>query len=287
VKSPLIRTIFLLISIVTAPALGQNSVPPPAPAKSEAIPIFALLGSDRDGSVSIDPMLLIDGNKIQSVPYPCTETPALRDFENQYLHPGATYTVVFGGVQRGTASVTKLEGSDWGVRLDSDVRIQGLTMALAAGSPSLVGRVGSRRSPTATEKNHIEQMAREILTSKGVPATSLTRMHLTQVVATELNHSLKLIASVAIERADKLGMEYSLFFLSDPVSSEKSVIWFQQPKGETDAEVVYFIDHLDAKQNGDRVFVRRVFYENYRYEIYKSQDSRWMKEFTSDVFGCL
>lgn len=284
-KSPLIRTIFLLINIASAPAFGQNSVPPPV--KNEAIPIFALLGSDRDGSVSIDPMLLIDGNKIQSVPNPCTETPALRAFENQYLYPGATYTVAFGGVQRGTVSVTKLEGSDWGVRLDSDVRIQGLTMALAAGSPSLVGRVGSRRNPTATEQNHIEQLAREILTSKGVPSASLTRMRLTQVVATELNHSLKLIASVEIERANKLGMEYSLFFVSDPVSNEKSVIWFQQPKGETDAEAVYLIDHLDDKQNGDRIFVRRVFYENYRYEVYKSRDSHWVKEFTSDVFGCL
>jgi hypothetical protein len=286
VKRLAIRAIsLLLLSVVATTALGQNQVS--APARKEVIPVFALLGSDRDNSVSIDPMLLIDGEQIRPVPNPCTETPTLRDFENQYLKPGATYPVVFGGVQRGTASVTKLEGSDWGVRLDSDIRIQGLTMALAVGSVSLGSSAGSRRTPTATEQNHIEQLAREILLSKGVLASSLNRMRVTQATSAELNRSLKFIASVEVERADKLGIEYSLFFVSDPVSNDKSVIWFQHPKGETEAEAVYFIDHLATEQNGDQMFVRRVFYENYKYEVYRHRDGRWIREFASEVFGCL
>ena len=264
---------------------GQTSVPPSA--KSQPVPIFALLGSDRGDSVSIDPMLFFDGQEIRSVPNPCTETQALRDFEHQYLNPGTSYPVVFGGAQRGTASVTKLEGTDWGVRLDSDVRIQGITMALAVGSASLLGRDGSRRIPTPAEQDHIGRVAREILTSEGVPVTSLPRMRLTQVTAMELNHSMKLIASAEIERTDKLGMEYSLFFVADPVSNDRSVIWFQHPPEETDAEAVYLLDHLDAGQDGERMFVRRVFYENYKYEVYKSRGGGWIKEFASDVFGCL
>ena len=264
---------------------NQASVPPPA--RNEAIPVFALLGSDRDNSVSIDPMLLIDGQQIRPVPNPCTETSALHDFENQYLKPGATYPVVFGGVQRGTASVTKLEGDEWRVRMDSDVPINADTMALAVGSSFLGGSSGVRRKPTAAEQKRIEQVARELLTSKGVPAKSLLRMRLTQVTATELNRSLKLIASVEVERSDNLGMEYSLFFVCDPVSDEKSVIWFQQPEGETDAEAVYLIDFLPAEHNGDRMFVRRVFYENYKYEVYRHGDGRWIREFASEVFGCL
>ena len=286
VKRSSIGAILLLLVVVFVKAIGQKSLPSP-PAENQSIPIFALLGSDRGDSVSIDPMLLLDGQEIRSVPSPCNETPALHDFENQYLKPGAAYPIVFGGVRRGTASVTKLEGSDWGVRLDSDVRIQGLTMALAVGSVSLVGSGGSRRIPTPTEQNHIEHVAKEILTSKGVPATSLTRMRLTQITATDLNHSEKLVASVEVERADKLGMEYSLFFLTDPVSNEKSVVWFQHPETETDAEAVYLIDHISAEQEGDRLFVRRVFYENYKYEVYKYRDGGWMKEFASDIFGCL
>ena len=98
------------------------------------------------------------------------------------------------------------------MRLDSDVRIQGMTMALAVGSASLVAYGGSRRNPTAIEQKQIEQAAREILTSEGVPTKSL---------------------------------------------------------------------------NGDRMFVRRVFYENDKYEVYKNRDGRWIKEFESEVFGCL
>lgn len=283
VKSKTIPAIFLLLIVVAATALGQKS----PPAKNDVVPIFALLGSERDNSVSIDPILLIDGQQIRSVPDPCTETPALLDFQNQYLKPGATYSVVFGGIQRGTASVTKLEGDEWRVRLDSDVRIQGMTMALAVGSAAPVAQGGSRRDPTAVEQKHIEQAAREILISEGVPAESLTRLRLTQVTATELNHSQKLIASVEIERADKLNMDYSLFFVLDPLFNKKSVVWFQHSKGETDAEAVYLIDLLVAEHNGDRMIVRRVFYENYRYEVYQNRDGRWTKEFASEVFGCL
>jgi hypothetical protein len=285
VKTLAIRAISLLLIVVAPTALGQKQVP--VPAKNEVIPVFALLGSDRDNSVSIDPMLLIDGQQIRPVPNPCTETPALHDFESQYLKLGATYPVVFGGVLRGTASVTRLEGEEWRVRMDSDVQINADTMALAVGSPSLGGSSGVRRNPTAAEQKRIEQVASEILTSKGVPAKSLLRMRLTQVTATELNHSLKLIASVEVERSDKLGMEYSLFFICDPVSDEKSVVWFQQPEGETDAEAVYLIDFLPAERNGERMFVRRVFYENYKYEVYMRGDGRWIREFASEVFGCL
>jgi hypothetical protein len=285
VKSKTIQAIFLLLIVVAATALGQKRVSPPA--KNDVVPIFALLGSERDSSVSIDPILLIDGQQIRSVPNPCTETQALHDFQDQYLKPGATYPVMFGGIQRGTASVTKLDGDEWHVRLDSDVRIQGMTMALAAGSAALVAQMGSRRDPTAIEQRHIEQAAREILTSEGVPTESLTRLRLTQVTAAELNHSQKLIASVEIERADKLNMDYSLFFVLDPLSDKKSVVWFQHSKGETDAEALYFIDLLVAEHNGDRMIVRRVFYENYRYEVYKNRDGRWTREFASEVFGCL
>lgn len=292
VKKSSIRSTSLLLFVIASVALGQQSVPP-TPDNRHPIPIFALLGPDRGDSVTgdsvtIDPILLIDGREIRPVPNPCTETPALHDFQNRYLKLGTVYPVVFGGVQRGTASVTKLEGADWEVQLNSDVPIQGLTMALVVGSPSLDGHGSSRRLPTASEENHIEQVAKKILTSKGVPSASLTRMRLDQVTATELNHAPKLVAAVEVERADKLGMEYSVFFVADPVSNENSVIWFQHSKGETDAEAVYLIDQLDVEKNGtDSMFVRRVFYENYRYEVYKNRNGRWVKEFTSEVFGCL
>ena len=284
-KTLTIRATSLLLTVVAAVALAKQSFS--SRPKNVVVPMFAVLGSERGEAASIDPMLLIDGQTIRPVPNPCTESPALHDFENRYLKPGTVYPVMFGGERRGTVSVKKLEGTNWGVRLNTDVRIQGLTMALAVGDrPN--SRGGSRRNPTVTERKRIEQVAREILIGKGVPTASLARMRLNQTTAIELNHLPKLIVSAEVERTDKLGMEYSLFFVADPVSNEKSVIWFQHPQSETDAEAVYLIDHLDVDGNGaDRMFVRRVFYENYRYEVYQNRGGRWLREFTSEVFGCL
>ena len=135
VKSWMIRAIFLLLIASAGTSLGQKQVS--APARNDGVPIFALLGSERGDSVSIDPMMLIDGQHIRPVPNPCTETPALHDFDNQYLKTGATYPVIFGGVQRGTVSVMKFEGEEWQGRVHTDLQIHGLTMALAVGSPSL------------------------------------------------------------------------------------------------------------------------------------------------------
>jgi hypothetical protein len=278
-----VQATLLLLAVVASGALGKQGAP--SIAKDRPVPIFALM-SDQGDSVSIDPMLLIDGPTIRPVPYPCTETAALHDFENQYLKPGTVYSVVFGGAPRGTVSVTKSEGIDWRAHVNSDVRIHGLTMALAVGKSPMGGNVGSRRRPTVAERSYADRIAREILRAKGAPAASLKRMLFNQITVMELGHSMKLIASVEIERVDKLGMEYSLFFVADPVSKENSVVWFQHSMGTTDAEAVYLIDHLNA-DGTDRMFVRRVFYENYSYEVYKSRDGRWVKEFTSEVFGCL
>lgn len=282
-----IRSISLLLVGVATAALGQQSSPPTTENR-HPIPVFALLGADQGDSVSIDPILLIDGQEIRPVPSPCSETPALHDFQNRYLKSGTVYPVVFGGMQRGTVSVKELEATDWDVQLNSDIRIQGLTMALAVGSLPLDSHGNPRHRPTASEENHLAHVARKILTSKGVPAASLTRMRLDQITATQLNHVPKLLAAVEVERADKFGMEYSAFFVADPVSDENSLIWFQHPTSETDAEAVYLIDQLDVEKNGtDRMFVRRVFYENYSYEVYKNRKGRWEKEFTSEVLGCL
>jgi len=55
-------------------------------------------------------------------------------------------------------------------------------------------------------------------------------------------------------------MDYSLFFVLDPLSSKKSVVWFQHSKGENDAEAI--LSHLTllaAEHNGDRMIVSSRF----------------------------
>jgi hypothetical protein len=271
------------------PKPGQENIPPPEVRQNVATPLFAIIASDADKSISIDPMLFLDNGGIRPVPDPCTESTALHDFESQYLSPGKPYSLIFGGAPHGTVSVTSLEGSDWHVKLDSDVRIEGFTMALAT-DPNFVRTHsgGLRRRATPDEQGHAERLAKQILTKRGAPVADLSRMRLTQIAATKLVGRSQLVVSAEVERLDQMGMEYSLFFIADPHSEETKIIWFQKPKGETDAEALYFLDQLGENNDGnDRIFVRRVFYENYRYEVYGNEDGHWKKEFQSDVFGCL
>ena len=113
VKRSLMRVPLLLVFVAVASiALAQQAVP--SAQENHPVPVFAVLGSEgSDDAVSIDPTLFFEGGAIRAVPNPCTETPALDDFENRYLKPGTVYPVVFGGAQRGTVCVTKLERNDW------------------------------------------------------------------------------------------------------------------------------------------------------------------------------
>jgi len=280
-----VRKPLLLLLIITSAALGQHAG---SSKRSEPIPIFALLGSEKDDSISIDPMMFIDGTRIRSVPDPCTESSALQEFQSRYLKSGSVYPVIFGGVQQGTAMVTKLEGEEWLVHLDSGAPIHDLTMALAVGSSGLGRSRGLRRSPTMGEQEHIAKLAAEIFRKRGASVSSLARIRIDQAAAIEIDHSLKLISSVEIETADQSGMEYSLFFVAEPGLSKESIIWFQHPMSEVNAEAVYLIDYLarDGARPG-RLVVRRVFYENYRYEVYALRGGKWTKEFASEIFGCL
>lgn len=281
-----INAALLIVPLVCCISSGQDSPPHPAEEKF-GVPIFAIMASEKGHSISIDPMFFLGDGGFRPVPDPCSESSALHAFESEYLRPGKTYSLVFGGVTHGTVSVSSPEGPERLVKLDSDIRLTGLTMALAA-DPSVVPsqRQTARHDPTSDEKGHAEALAKEILTKRGASVAALARLLLAQIAVTEIARRPQLIVSAEIERPDKMGMEYSLFFIADPHSNEATVLWFQKPKGETDAEAIYLLDQLRGDNGVERIFVRRVFYENYRYEVYRNQKAHWSKEFESAVFGC-
>jgi hypothetical protein len=91
-----------------------------------------------------------------------------------------------------------------------------------------------------------------------------------------------------VELPEDSGMEYSLFFTVKPDNSDPSIIWYQRPQSEMDAEALYLVDLLDVDGDGsNELIARRVFYENYRYEVYKRLHSRWEQIFKTEVLGCL
>ncbi|SRR5260221_1990432 len=128
-----------------------------------------------------------------------------------------------------------------------------------------------------------------ILTDKGVKASIAARLRVDQLTVVEFVPGVpEIVASVAVETDDESGMQESLFFIAKTTSNDHSVIWYQHPQSETDAEAVYLVDFMDLDGDGvNELIARRVFYENYRYEVYRRQDGRWKPIFQTDVFGCL
>ena len=87
--------------------------------------------------MTINPILLLNGQQIVAVPYDCDSRPEIakqaKSFDDRYLKPGTRYTVIFGGEEAGTATIKSADPDLplTAVELDSPLRIHGATMALA------------------------------------------------------------------------------------------------------------------------------------------------------------
>jgi len=283
------REISLVIAL-TARVVAQQSAEPPS-SNDAIIPVFELEEAERGEGIAIDPILLLKGKQIQPVPNPCEEGSVLTKFNNEYLKPGSIYSVVFGGAEAGTVTIKTPppNSAESLVRLDSSVPIHGMTMALAV-PPSGVSRKKSiRRGPTPDERKEAQELAKTILLEKAVKPSAADKLRVDQLAVVEFAPGVpEIVASAAIELADELGMEDSLFFIAKTSGKDPEVIWYQHPQGETDAEAVYLVDLIDLEGDGvNELIVRRVFYENYRYEVYKRQGQEWKQIFQTEVFGCL
>jgi len=145
-----------------------------------------------------------------------------------------------------------------------------------------------RRDLTTRERAQVERMARTFFTSKSVQPEDLKRLIISQatVVAFEPG-APEIVAAAHVERSDKMGAQYSLFFTAKLSSDTPLVVWYQHAQAETEAEDLYIVDVIDLDGDGiNELVALREFYENYRYEVYKRRDSRWEQIFKTDVLGC-
>ena len=280
---------FPLALVFVAFAVTQQALS--VPRNGTPIPVFAPVSSEHGNGVIIDPILLLSAGKIHPVPNPCDNGRTQTAFDDKYLKSGTHFAVVFGGGETGSVTVGRPDPNfgETIVAVQSGVRIEGLTMALAVGSSGVARKTGLRRNPTADERNLTRQLAEMIFTDKGVKSSAFARMRFGQLTVTKLDFGVpEIVASVEIERPDKLGMEYSLFFTAKPSSKDASVIWYQHSLSETEAEAVYIVDVIDTDRDGaNELIARHVFYENYRYEVYKQRNGHWEQAFKTEVFGCL
>lgn len=291
-------SLFLLIASL---ATSQQASPIYAHSAPEnaLVPVFQLARPDptegvQDNAVTIDPILLLEGKEIVAAPYQCDSGPEVakqaESFDDRYLKPGTRYTVIFGGEEAGTATIKSPDPNlpVTSVELDSPVRIHGATMALAVARGMFLKKAGLRRDPTTSERARAEHIAQTIFTSRGAQPADLKRLILDQVTVVEFEAGAPEIAAAAeVERSDKLGMEYSLFFTTRLNGDTPLVVWYQHAQSETEGEGLYIVDVIDLDGDGvNELIARRELYENYRYEVYKRRADRWEQIFKTEVLGC-
>jgi hypothetical protein len=286
----------LLLLFMTPWTLGQQ-IPSTHEAQQPAgvaTPLFELEQSEpsagvRNEGITIDPVLLLSGKHIEEVPDQCQPGAEKDAFDNAYLKPGKNYTVIFGGAEAGTATIkpNEVDFVDTRVELSKSVPIHGLNMALA-GPRYLAHSSGLRRDLTSDERTLARGVAEKILASKGVSGRDIQRLALDQAVMIEFSSDVtKVVAAVEVERPDKFGIEFSLTFTADRDGGNPSTLWYQHAQSETEAEALYMVDVVDLDGDGSNELVaRRVFYENYRYEVYKREKSGWERILNTGILGC-
>jgi hypothetical protein len=89
-----------------------------------------------------------------------------------------------------------------------------------------------------------------------------------------------------LERSDKLGTQYSLFFTARLNSGAPTIVWYQRTQSETEAQGIYMVDMLDLDGQANELIALRQLYENYQYEVYKRSGCGWEQVFRSEVLGC-
>lgn len=279
---------FFALAVIATLAFANASAQSASSTESRpAVPIFEISADDSGKVLTIDPIAVLAGKKLTSAPDSCAESQDLQRFENKYLYVGARYSLIFGGRLAGTVKVTGLNGPEWQVNVDSSIKLKNLTMALAVAGLTPPNAASKRKNPTAAEMETARKMAAEVFREHQVPAASVTKLSISQTWVLDLHDRPQLFVAAEIARRDGDGIDYSLSFLGDPVGRVSFIFWFQHPPTETEGQAVYLIDQLDINGDGiDELFLRRVYYENYRYEIYRQEGKAWDQVFATQILGC-
>ncbi|MBI1750861.1 MAG: hypothetical protein HY234_05605 [Acidobacteria bacterium] len=283
----------LLLLVVTTAGKSQQ-----AKTQENETVLFAI-EMNPAGQATIEIVARIASGKFITAPYSCDTNDALAtQFEAKYLGTGSRYRLIFGGAAAGTAAVQppKENFADVAVEVKSRVRLSGLTMALATNSQTLGSQAGARREPSDIEWAVAKDLVRRVFREKGVPAASLERLRIDALAVSVLEKNGKpaLIGTATIERADKTGLEHSLFFIAQRDVSGTGfapvLVEYAQAASEIEGKEDFFVDHVDVDGDGvDEVVTRLVFYENYRFRIFKKKKGEgiWQKVFETETMGCL
>lgn len=156
--------------------------------------------------------------------------------------------------------------------------------------------VGQNPRPALAQVNAAQeasamQLARQIFAEKGVPSQAIFRTQLRSLQQRSLGGSERyLIGTYEIERADQMGLEFSLFLIARVAAKVPEYIEFWHAKTEVEGIIRLLVDHLDLDRNAvDEIVLREIYYENYSYVILARDKNKpvWREVFRTPTLGCL
>lgn len=287
-------TLILISLLAVSFAIAQKPRPTPKPPVKPKSIIFAVTDSGRE----LEPIAYVSGGKL-------SEAPPQTNFSSLYYKPKASYTVVFGGVSNGTASVVKAMTGDCGghraeAAVQSKATLNNIVMALATNAKVDSG-TGVRRKPTPAERTEVEKLVRAEFTKQKVPAAMQKDLRYQNLTALDIDKDgdAEMVGSYWLAPNDK--DRRLLFFIADKGASGKYSFGYSEyqhllPKDvmsgdvkDTDQGIYHelLIDVLDYDGDGaGEIFTMISAFEGNNFHAFRRQGGKWVKTFETYNYHC-
>lgn len=291
--------LIVLVAISFAPAQRKR---PAAKPKAKPQPIvFAVL---NDGK-TLEPIGVIDKGNLEATVGGDAEPKDLNAFVKSYYQPKTTYRLVFGAADAGTITVVNSnEKTDCMKNMatvaaqSTRTKLSGFVMGLATSAPIDKTASGTRRRPTAAERQEIENLVREEFAKNNVAAKNLKYHNLTAIDVDD-DKKAEMVGTFWVEPTATT--RALLFFIADKAADGKYSFGYADFRTLKNDEVMtgdvkdtdggmYHELLLDALEyDGDttaEIFTYVQSYEGAGFNAYSRRDGKWEKVFENSNYHC-
>ena len=295
-------TIVIIFAAAIFPAFAQKARP-----KKTAQPkpiIFAVI---NDGAM-IEPIAYIENKKLTAPVDGGAENSEIKAFNGTYYRPKASYRLIFGGSDDGTAAV---KSADAGVECAANMaqiaaspqkaKLKGMVMALATNAPAGKKGSGVRRRPTADERSQIETLVRSEFEKQKIPAdrTKTLRYHNLTALDVDSDGTAELVGSYWVETDPK--SRALLFFIADKAKDGKYVFGYSEFEKIDEENVMsgeiaaldtgiyheLLLDIFDYDGDGvSEIFTYSPSFEGAGFNAYRRESGKWVRSFEGSNYHC-
>lgn len=250
------------------------------------------------GQLRIEPIASVNDGQLTRIQPSClSDELDSQDAAAEFLKPGRSYSLFFGGSGIGEAEITEQNKAEHiaYVKYTGSAKIRGQVRALATNTEQPGFRVALREIATANDRLSALALAREIFSEHGVPEAYLPKVRAEYVTRTYLAPSpqARLIGSFFLDSENDEGQLHALFFIAGEPGGklQPELTWIHISDSESDEERMRLVDHADLFGTGqDEVVAKLVSVQtqSHRYVIFRrtKDSSHWEQFFTTESLGC-